>query len=84
MIDYKSAIEIAKNYYQQYGNMTLTKIFDSKDMWIIYAKQSERPIFNSIAFSINKSNGEAGSFTLPSRKNFEILESAKKIEYKDD
>lgn len=84
MIDYKSAIEIAKNYYQQYGNMTLTTIFDSKDMWIIYAKQSERPIFNSIAISINKSNGEAGSFTLPSRKNFEILESAKEIEYKDD
>lgn len=84
MIDYKSAIEIAKNYYQQYGNMTLTKIFDSKDMWIIYAKQSERPIFNSIAISINKSNGEAGSFTLPSPKNFEILESAKEIEYKDD
>lgn len=84
MIDYKSAIEIAKNYYQQYGNMTLTKIFDSKDMWIIYAKQSKQPIFNSVAVSINKSSGEVSSFVLPSRKNFEILKSAKEIEYKED
>lgn len=84
MIDYKSAIEIAKNYYQQYGNMTLTKIFDSEDMWIIYAKQSEQPIFNSVAVSINKSNGEVSSFVLPSRKNFEILKSAKAIDYKEN
>lgn len=83
MIDYESAIEIAKRYYQQKGNMTLTKIYDSKDMWIVYAKQSDQPIFNSVGISIDKTNGKASSFILPSRKNFEILKSAKMIEYKE-
>ncbi len=83
MIDYKSAIEIAKQYYKQKGNMTLTKIYDSKDMWIVYAKQLDQPIFNSVGISIDKTNGEVSSFILPSRKNFEILKSAKMIEYKE-
>lgn len=37
MIDFKKAIEIAQKYYQEKGQLELTKIYESKNIWVVYA-----------------------------------------------
>lgn len=77
MIDFKNAIEIAQNYYQQKGQLYLTKIYESDKIWIVYAGRKDQPKFGNAGIAIDKETGEISSFILPSRTNFEILKKAK-------
>ncbi|MFQ9940115.1 MAG: hypothetical protein ACLRV8_04260 [Blautia hansenii] len=73
MIDFKKAIEIAQKYYQEKGQLELTKIYESKNIWVVYAgKKSSR--FGNAGIAIDKETGEISSFILPSRT---ILKSLK-------
>lgn len=80
MIDFKKAIEIAQKYYQEKGQLNLTKIYESENIWVVYAGQKEQPKFGNAGIAIAKETGEISNFILPSRTNFEILRNAKLIE----
>ena len=80
MIDFKKAIEIAQKYYQEKGQLELTKIYESKNIWVVYAGKKEQPRFGNAGIAIDKETGEMSSFILPSRTNFEILKNAKMTE----
>ncbi len=43
MIDFKKAIEIAQKYYQEKGQLELTKIYESKNIWVVYAGKKSNP-----------------------------------------
>lgn len=80
MIDFKNAIEIAQKYYQEKGQLNLTKIYESENIWVVYAGKKEQPKFGNAGIAIDKETGEISSFILPSRTNFEILKKAKVTE----
>ena len=73
MIDFKEAIEIAQKYFQEKGQSNLTKIYESENIWVVYAGRKEQPKFGNAGIAIDKETGEISSFILPSRTNFEIL-----------
>ena len=80
MINFNDAIEIAQKYYQGKGQSKLTKIYESEDIWIVYAGKKEQPKFGSAGIAIDKETGTVSSFILPSHTNFEILKNAKVTE----
>lgn len=80
MIDFKKAIEIAQKYYQEKGQLNLTKIYEAENIWIVYAGKREQPKFGNAGIAIDKKTGAISSFILPSRTNFEILKNAKVTE----
>ena len=80
MIDFKEAIEIAQKYFQEKGQSNLTKIYESENIWAVYAGRKEQPKFGNAGIAIDKETGEISSFILPSRTNFEILKNAKLTE----
>ena len=77
MIDFKNAIEIAQKYYQEKGQLYLTKIYESDEIWIVYAGKKDQLKFGNAGIAIDKETGKISSFILPSRTNFEILKKAK-------
>lgn len=81
MIDFKKAIDIAQKYYQEKGQLKITKVFEAENMWIVYAGKKELPKFGNAGIAISKETGETSSFILPSRVNFEILKNAKLIDF---
>ena len=54
MIDFKKAIEIAQKYYQEKGQLELTKIYESKNIWVVYAGKKEQPRFGNAGIAIDK------------------------------
>ena len=54
MIDFKKAIEIAQKYYQENGQLELTKIYESKKIWVVYAGKKEQPRFGNAGSAIEK------------------------------
>ena len=80
MIDFKEAIEIAQKYFQEKGQSNLTKIYESENIWVVYAGRKEQPKFGNAGIAIDKETGEISSFILPSRTHFEILKNAKLTE----
>lgn len=80
MIDFNKAIELAKAYYREKGQLELTKIYEAEHIWVVYAGKKDQPKFGNAGISIDKENGEIKSFILPSRINFEILKNAKLTE----
>lgn len=80
MIDFNRAIEIARGYYREKGQLELTKIYEAEKIWVVYAGKKDQPRFGGNGISIDKETGEICSFILPSRTNFEILKKAKLTE----
>lgn len=76
MIDIIKACKLALEYYKENTDKTaLSKVYDHKDMWIIYAR-SDKIEYGGYGISINKNTGEIRMFTLPSQENFAILKDS--------
>lgn len=80
MIDFHIAVEIARKYYAEKGQQELTKVYDTKKIWIVYAGKKDQPKFGNAGIAIDKETGEISRFILPSRTNFEILKNATLID----
>lgn len=76
MIDFYSAIELARKYYAEKGLEELTKVYDADKIWVVYAGKKDQPKFGNAGIAIDKETGEISRFILPSRTNFEILKKA--------
>lgn len=83
MLEYKDALQIAKDYYFAKGQQEITKFYETDEMWIIYGGKKGQVKIGGTAITINKSNGEIGKFLLPSKENFEILKKATQIELEE-
>ena len=80
MIDFSTAIEIAKIYFAKKGLEELTKVYDADKIWVIYAGKKDQLRFGNSGIAVDKETGEISTFILPSRINFEILKNATLIE----
>lgn len=84
MIDLNQACKLAKEYYEKNTDKKLlSKIYEHKEMWIIYSKTNEVE-FGGYGISIDKETAEIKIFILPSRKNFEILAASRIVEVPKD
>lgn len=77
MIDFELAKKIAKEYYDERGMDKLTKVYESNDIWVVYATKDGKIRYGGHGIAINKETGEISDFILPSKENFEILRNAK-------
>lgn len=84
MIELIDAMNIAKKHYFEKGQQTITKIYETNNMWIVYGGKNGQPKIGNSAITINKETGSIGRFILPSKENFEILKNATLIEYKEE
>ncbi|MEY8574739.1 hypothetical protein AALD01_10075 [Oscillospiraceae bacterium 21-37] len=80
MIDFSKAVEIARNHFGAKGDSELTKIYESDNVWIVYAGKKDQVKYGNMGISIDKITGDISNFVLPSRANFEILKKAKLTE----
>ena len=80
MISYESALAIATEHFSSTPYRTITKIYDSSELWIVFSAVENQPQYTSTGISISKESGEIKKFILPSKENFKILHSAKLIE----
>ena len=83
MVEYKDALQIAKDYYFAKGQQELTKIYETDKMWIVYGGKKGQMKIGGSAITIDKEYGRIGSFLLPSKENFAILKTAKLIEIEE-
>lgn len=79
MINLQQAIQMAQSYYADRSAVQLTKIYETEDMWIVFAGDSDQPRIGNAGISICKESGDISRFLLPSKRNFEILKNAKLI-----
>lgn len=84
MIEFKDALEIAKNYYRSKGQQEITKMYEADKMWIVYGGKRGQAKIGGAAITIDKENGQVGSFLLPSKENFAILKAAKLIDIEEE
>lgn len=76
MIDLMQACEIAIDYYLKNTNKKyISKIYEHQDMWIIFGISDEIE-YGGCGISIDKNTGKISMFSLPSEKNFEIIDSS--------
>lgn len=76
MIDFHTAIELAKKYYVEKGQQNLSRVYDAEKVWIVYAGEKNKIKYGNTAIAIDKETGKISLFVLPNRANFEILKSA--------
>lgn len=79
IMDFKKALELAREYYLQEGIEELLEAYDAGDTWIFFGGIKGKPEIGSYGISIKKETGTVSDFILPSRKNFEILDNAKEV-----
>ena len=84
MIDYLQALDIAKEHFNSKNQQTITKFYETDNMWIVYGGRKGQTKIGNAAITISKDTGNIGSFILPSKENFEILRNAKLIDIKED
>ena len=80
MIDFHSAVDLARKYYAEKGLDELTKVYDADKTWVVFAGKKDQPKFGNSGIAIDKESGEINRFILPSRANFEILKKATLID----
>lgn len=80
MIGLQEAIAIAMHYYSAKGEEVIKKVYESDEMWIVYAGKVGQVRIGSVALTIKKLDGELGNFILPSEENFRILREAKLLD----
>ena len=73
------ALEIAKNYYKEHGNIEVGKIYEARNMYIVFGKSPNGVRYGSKGISISKDSGNINSFILPSVGNFKILSEATEL-----
>ena len=80
MIDFHSAVDLAKKYYVEKGLDELTKVYDADKTWIVFAGKKNQTKFGNSGISIDKESGEINRFILPSRANFKKKKKATLID----
>lgn len=83
MVEFKDALQIAKDYYFAKGQQEITKMYEADKMWIVYGGKKGHAKIGGAAITIDKGNGQIGSFLLPSKENFAILKTATLIEIEE-
>ena len=76
MITFEQAYSSAEQYYQDKGNMVITKALDAGKVWIFYGGKDERIEIGGAGIKIEKENGRISNFILPSLENFALLKDA--------
>lgn len=82
MIQLDNAIQIAKDYYHSYTNNAEISfiVHETDNLWVIFGEKKGKIKYGGQGITIDKETGEVKYFSLPSKENFKILESAKLVE----
>lgn len=78
-MDFNEMRLCADKFFAGKGGMTVSKIYEADDMWIIFGVRNGQILIGAPGITINKATGEQGYFILPDEKNFEVLDSAKLV-----
>lgn len=79
MITLEKAIELAETHYKEMGNLEISQIYSTQEVWVMFASLNGRRVFGNTGISIDKNTGDLQPFDLPSKENFELLDHAQVI-----
>ena len=83
MLSFERACSMAYNYFCDVNiKKGIDKAYESDNIWIFFGRNFEdgETEYGNTPISISKENGEGLLFHLGFEKNYETLESAKKVE----
>lgn len=84
MVEFKDALQIAKDYYYAKGQQEITKMYETDNVWIVYGGKKGQAKIGGAAITIDKGDGQIGNFLLPSKENFAILKAATLIKIEEE
>lgn len=79
MISLEKAEKIALRYFELNNLGKIHKMYDGKNIWIVFPEREGKLIYSSSGIQISKETGVVSMFILPSLRNFEILKAAVEV-----
>lgn len=79
MINLEKAEKIALRYFELNNLGKIHKMYDGKNIWIVFPERKGKLIYSSSGIQISKETGVISMFILPSLRNFEILKAAVEV-----